>query len=951
MKKTRSIRIFTCALCLVIQVLSAADSIQDFNFDWRFAKGDQTAAIEPSYDDSLWEQVDLPHDWAISGPFGDRDAEGITGKLPWQGEGYYRKQFDLPADAKGKRLQFIFDGVMSSPVVYLNGQKVGSWIYGYNSFWVDATEAANFGGSNVMTVHADTRAHGSRWYPGAGIYRKITMRFVDTVHIPVWGVFVTTPKVSDAEAEVHVSVELKNATAQTQKAGIETLILDPHGNRVSGQREAVTVAPGGIIEAEFNFKIPQPQRWDVDMPNLYQVVTLVVLAGEVVQEEVTTFGLRTFEWTADDGFHLNGRRMQLYGVNLHHDQGPLGAAFFPRSMERQLQIMKDMGVNAIRTSHNTPAPELLELCDRMGLVVWDELFDKYGPTAGVQCSTDEFVDEYAEREVVNFMRRDRNHPSVVIWSIGNEIRDLTQQHAEKMLGYFRSQDTTRPVGIGCHMTQHAATIVAPLDVTGWNYNQKYMIARKHHPEMPLVYTETASAFGTRGAYKLAPARNKTDWRKDGYLDANVLTSAAWSDIPEWEFDRMRKHRFIAGEFVWTGFDYLGEPTPHKTSRSSYFGIVDLAGLPKDSYYLYRSEWLPEENTVHLAPHWNWEPSDKVPVTVYTNGDSAELFLNGKSLGRRSKGKARADAYSSLAFGKIASASSEELIQDAGGNVQSENLARNAVDNNPSTRWCANDGSFPQHWQVDLGEVNTFEAIDFQWESAKAQVQFDILISQDGQSWETIQGEVGKSKGATRFVTATQSARWVKVQINKVEGGWASIREVEIHADRNAVARSAVNPYYRILDEYRLRWMEVPFEAGELKTVAYKDGKRIGEAIVKTAGEPAKLQLTADRTELQADGMDLCYVTVELLDRDGNLCPWAMDDLTFNVEGAARLAGVANGDQTGHDSFTDETHPLFFGKAVAVMRNVPGKSGEASMTVESPAGLQSEIIVQFNRPNE
>ncbi|MDF1575386.1 MAG: glycoside hydrolase family 2 TIM barrel-domain containing protein [Bacteroidales bacterium] len=820
---------------------------QRFNFDWRFAKGDQQAAIAADFDDTDWEVVDLPHDWAISGPFGPLKSSGNTGKLPWQGEGWYRKSFELPAEAEGKRLQFLFDGVMASPEIYLNGQKVGSWIYGYNSFWIDATEAARFGESNVLVVHADTREHGSRWYPGAGIYRKVGMRLVEPMHIPVWGICVTTPEVSEERALIRTLVELENSSPSEEKLKLELSILDPAGVTVSHVEKVMKLTPGAGVRAEFDFSLDNPAIWDTEHPELYTCVAELLRAGKRVQRVSETFGIRTFQWTADDGFHLNGRRVQLYGVNLHHDHGPLGAAFFPRAMERQLEIMKNMGVNALRTSHNACAPEVLELCDQMGIIVFNELFDKYGPTAGVDCSTAEYVDKYAEREVRNFVLRDRNHPSVFLWSIGNEIPDLLSdsdglaaQHVAGMVRYFEAYDTTRPITMGCHIPSASGEgkhILDALETSGWNYGRRYVSTRKAYPEMPLIYSESASAFGTRGAYKLPVPESKTDFTDDGEMTAYMLTSARWSDIPEIEFEYMRIDTFIAGEFVWTGFDYLGEPTPVMNldapwaaggflptkegyeARSSYFGIVDLAGLPKDSYYNYRSLWNKKEHTVFLSPHWNWlgQEGQAIPVILYTDGDEAELFLNGESLGRRKK--------------------------------------------------------------LDPTAVRS---------SREAARNFDYSVDADDPDF----------------------------------------------------------PYFEIVDAYRLRWMEVPYEPGELKAVAYKDGEKIGESMVETAGEPFELRLTPDRTRLEADGMDLCYVTVEMVDAKGRVTPLAMDLLEFSVEGAARLMGVANGNQMGHDVFTDKTHPLFYGKAVAVLRSIPGQSGEATLHIRSESGFEDTAVMNF-----
>ncbi len=817
------------------------------NFGWTFVRGDYPGAIEPGFDDSSWVQVDLPHDWAISGPFGPLKSGGKTGKLPWKGEGWYRKSIDLKAEAEGKRLQFLFDGVMANPTVYLNGKKVGSWRYGYNSFMVDATEAARFGEANVLVVHADTREHGSRWYPGAGIYRKIGMRLVDPVHIPVWGIYLSTPEASREKAVLHTSVEIINSSDTDQNTVLGITIFDPSGMEVGRKDQKLLVQAGETDTLHLKFDIAQAAIWDIEHPDLYTCRARLEVNGKTVQNTSSTFGIRTFQWTANDGFHLNGRRVQLYGVNLHHDHGPLGAAFFPRAMERQLEIMKEMGVNAIRTSHNACAPEVLDLCDRMGIIVFNELFDKYGPTAGVQCSTAEYVDNYAEAEVTNFVRRDRNHPSVFLWSIGNEIPDIltdsdgrAAEHVGHMVGYFKKHDATRPTTMGCHISSVSGDgrqILDALETTGWNYARRYVSTREAYPNMPLLYSESASAFGTRGAYKLPLPERKNDWTDDGEMTAYMLTSADWSDIPEIEFEYMRIDTFIAGEFVWTGFDYLGEPTPvvhfenpvswgkfqatkeGYDARSSYFGIVDLAGLPKDSYFNYRSHWNHKKHTVHLSPHWNWagHEGENIPVVVYTDGDEAELFLNGKSLGRRKK------------------------------------------------------------MDPDLAKTSHSMARDFHY---------------------TVRAE------------------------------------------------DTGNSYFEGVDAYRLRWMDVPYEAGELRTVAYKDGEPIGEAVVKTAGNPYELRITPDRDQLTADGMDLCYISIEMVDEQGNVCPLAMDMLEFQVEGAAHFMGVANGNQMGHDSFTDSTHPLFYGKAVAVLRSDPESSGSATLLVKTASGPEATTEIYF-----
>ena len=968
--RINTIHILLTALMLGATAAFAQEVIDDINFGWRFAKGDQRAAIAPEFDDSGWEPINLPHDWAISGPFGALTDKGSQGKLPWKGEGWYRKRFVLPKAAAGKRVQLIFDGVMSAPTVYLNGKKVGSWIYGYNSFHIDATDAARFSGENVLTVHADTREHYSRWYPGAGIYRKVTVRLVDSVNIPVWGVFVTTPEISDEKATVKLAVEAANQSAKTRQVTIENSLIDPVGKKVGTVRKNITLLAGEMLTTSFDLLVKKPRRWDINTPQLYTAVTRLLVDGKETYRKETPFGIRTFKWTADKGFFLNGRRVQIQGVNLHHDHGPLGAAFYPRAMERQIEIMQEMGVNSIRTSHNAPAPELLELCDRMGILVFNELFDKSGATAGVRCSTAEYVNKYAEREVCNFVRRDRNHPCVYTWSIANEHGDIMRnsdgqapQHVTKLVSYLKKYDPTRPITMGVCVpdsADKAKHIMDALDTISWNYQEKFLYSLENYPNKGTCISESASAFGTRGAYKLRLPKTKTDYTKDGECNAYVLTAAGWSDIPEKEIERTRKYPFVSGEYIWTGFDYLGEPTPYAMhrnphpkkweGRSSYFGVVDLVGLPKDTFYLYRSNWRPEVDTVHLAPHWNWagHEGENIPVMLYTNGDEAELFLNGKSMGRRSKGAEK--TLSNLAFEKTARASSEEIKQDTNGNVESENYASKAVDGNLDTRWCASGVALPQNWQVDLGSQQTFKCVNIVWEKTADHYTFHLQVSGDAIQWNTVAVTTKNSGRESVLSFPETSARYVRTHITGVKNqNWASICEVRILPEPKQIIADngqLTNPYYDVLKKYRLTWFDVPYAAGELKAVAYKNGKRIGETRIETAGNPAELRLTPDRKTIKADGMDLCYVTIEMTDEKGRVCPRAMDELTFVVEGPATLVGVGNGNQMGHDSFTDATHPLFYGKAVAILRSRNGEKGTVKLKVNTKGGVSAELGLVF-----
>ena len=559
---------------------------------------------EFSRDQKEWKGVRVPHDWAIAGPF-DPQANGNTGKLPWQGVGYYRRTIELPPDAAGKFVALRFGGVMASPEVFLNGEKVGGWDYGYMSFEVDISAKVKFGEKNELLVKADTTKHNSRWYPGAGIYRDVKLVVEDAEDRVIWGsVSITTPEITPERAKVRVSYK----------------------------------TPVSASEIVNEFEVERPVLWDVANPKLYETT----ICGKKYR-----YGIRTAKFTADDGFHLNGRRVQLKGVNLHSDLGPLGMAFDRGAMRRQLEIMKEMGVNALRTSHNAPASEVLDLCDEMGIVVWDECFDKWEGTAGLEGVAPE---ESVSRNLRQFVRRDRNHPCVVCWSIGNEIPPQGEKNPngvnEKRCALFReavlSEDSTRPVGIGCcHPESVGRGDYAAMDLTGWNYGERYMPMREKHPDKPIVYSESASAFSSWGFFPAEPTAKPLGYDEKTVveIDSYDRCCAKWSDIPDMEFARMERDRFCAGEFVWTGIDYLGEPTPNATlCRSSFFGICDLCAMPKDRYWLYRSLWNDRKDTVHLLPHWNWDgrEGEKVTVVCYTSGDEAELFVNGESAGRRKK---------------------------------------------------------------------------------------------------------------------------------------------------------------------------------------------------------------------------------------------------------------------------------------------------------------------------
>ena len=731
---------------------------------------------EFSHDQKEWKGVRVPHDWAIAGPF-DPEIDHGTGMLPWQGVGYYRRTLELSPDSAGKFVALRFGGVMARPEVFLNGEKVGGWDYGYMSFEVDISTKIRFGEKNELLVKVDTTKMRSRWYPGAGLYRDVKLVVEDAEDRAIWGsVKITTPEITPERAKVRV--------------------------------EYLTPASANPIVNEF--EVERPVFWDVTNPKLYETT----ICGKKYK-----YGIRTAEFTVDDGFHLNGRRVQLKGVNLHSDLGPLGMAFDKGAMRRQLEVMKDMGVNALRTSHNAPAEEVLDLCDEMGIVVWNECFDKWDGTAGI--TADDSLEECVSRNLKQFVRRDRNHPCVVCWSIGNEImpkgqtadwndnKPYEQGVTAERCALFRkavlSEDATRPVGVGCcYLESVGRGDYAAMDLTGWNYMRKYATMKEKYPDKPLVYSESASAFSSWGYFPAVPSATPTnyDWQTVVDIDAYDRCSARRTDIPDMEFARMEQDRFVAGEFVWTGIDYLGEPAPgYKLCRSSFFGICDLCAMPKDRYWLYRSYWNDRKDTVHLLPHWNWDgrEGEKVTVMCYTNGDEAELFVNGESAGRRKK------------------------VKDAG-----------AV--------------------------------------------------------------VGKD-------------------------------------DPN---------YYKVTERYRLVW-EVPYEPGEIKVIAFRNGRSIGEDSRKTAHKAAAVKLTPEQLELADD--ELGFVKVELEDDNGTILPLAKGRVNFKLEGPGEIVAVGNGSHSGLDSFAEtSSHPLYYGRALVIVRRTGGSGLPLKLTASAPSVRSATVTL-------
>jgi len=932
------------ALLVVALIQSGAGATEsgarslDFCDDWRFSNGDHAHAESVEFSDNDWTTVFLPHDWAIGGPFNAQEG-GYAGKLPWRGVGWYRKHFNLNLHP-GDRAYLDFDGVMAFPEVYVNGQLAGSWDYGYTSFRVDATPFVNLQGDNVVAVRVDTTRHGTRWYPGAGIYRKVTLEVRNPVHFAQWATHATTEENADDSATVNVKTTVENHSDSPVEAVVNFQLHHPDPTRsmlAASEAAKVVLPPQGRKRVVAALQVANPIRWDVDDPRMYQLrAALQQKAADGSRDEapldqaVVPVGIRSFKFTADDGFHLNGRRVQLQGVNLHHDHGPLGAAFNVRAMERQLEIMKDMGANAIRTSHNAPAPELLDLCDRMGLLVWDECFDKWNDTAD-RVDDQPSHEAHARRHLRSMVMRDRNHPSIVIWSIGNEIKaggdGVTADRVKMMREVVRTYDTTRPVGIACHIPEQVeAQVLDALDVTGWNYRRQYLPQHTRHPDRPVVYSESASTVSTRGFFELPIPDNKTDYSTLHQVDSYDLNAAPWADLPDIEFRRMERDRYVAGEFVWTGFDYLGEPTPFDDeAKSSYFGIVDLCGIPKSRYWLYRSHWRPEEPTVHIVPHWNWPAhlGQPVPVFVYTNGDSAELFLNGRSLGRRRKGEGPAQPVN-FARQAVSSASSEQPSHRAAAAADGENFSR----------WCAASPTTGEWLQFDLGQARSLKCVLIEFERETKTYGYALKASDDGVDWRTVatheardQPQWGGARSATHRLDA--QARFVRIEFNELrDGSWPSIREFGAFPDM------AESTYYAPTYDYRLRWNDVIYEPGELHAVAYHGGKRIGDATVRTAGAPAAIRLTPDRAQLSASGSDLAYVLVEAVDSEGTPCPLAENLIEFALEGPADIAGVGNGNPLSLEPFQADRCKLFHGKAMLIVKTKRGQGGEIRIAASS-----------------
>lgn len=876
--------------------LSAAEAVRErisINADWRFQKNDPAEVVgsldypkirewvlpssaaflkdptvlpkrpegnlgamvpctQPDFDDSAWRKLDLPHDWAIEGPF-KQEYRGRTGKLKYSGPVWYRKHLALPASDLGRRIYLDIDGAMSYATVWCNGQFVGGWPYGYSSFRLDLTPYVKPGSDNVLSIRLDNPDNCSRWYPGSGIYRNVWLVKTHAVHVGQWGTVITTPQVSDGAATVAVKVAIANDGSTPTQALVKTRVLFAGKPVTELPTQTVELPAGGSTVVAADVAVSKPQLWDTTTPNLYTAVTTVEVGGAVVDRYETVFGIRSIAFTPDNGFLLNGKRVQLNGVCNHHDLGALGAAWNTRAAQRQLEILKEMGVNALRTSHNPPAPELLDLCDAMGILVMDESYDSW-KMPKVKNGYGSLFDDWHEQDMRALLRRDRNHPSVVMWSIGNEVKELTDAEAgpamaARLTAIAHEEDPSRPTTLGSNKPEASYNgIQKAVDVMGQNYQRGgYAEFHEKNPTIPLVASETSSALSSRGEYffqtpEQVAARNaatnnpgkpgkrggkkptqtqtfevvssvKTEGRADFQISSYDLYGPSWVILPDQEFATLEKNPHVAGQFVWTGFDYIGEPTPYNAdetnllnftdpekrakmakemeefsklkvpSRSSYFGIVDLAGFKKDRFYLYQAHWRPELPMAHLLPHWSWPErvGQLVPVFLYTSGDEAELFLNGKSLGRKKK------------------------------------------------------------------------------------AQY----------------------------------------------------------------------------EYRLRWDDVVYAPGEIKAVAYKNGKEWATDMIKTAGPATALTLAPDRSLIAADRKDLSFVTVTIRDQAGTMVPQSKNFVSFTVSGPGEIVATDNGDATSHASFQSPNIKAYNGLALAIIR----ATGPGKITVNAKAeGLTEATVV-------
>lgn len=817
-------------ICVLSCVLSNAQRTEVLlEKGWKFTREDNAQFSEIDVKDCKWESVVVPHDWAIYGPFssqndkqhvailqdGQKEAmehAGRTGGLPFVGVGWYRLKFDAPKSTDNKRVVLLFDGAMSEPQVFVNGKKAGEWKYGYNSFEVDITNFISESGKNTLAVRLENMPESSRWYPGAGIYRNVHLITTEKTYFPTWGTQITTPVVNKDFAKIDIKTTIKT-TAKPEDIQLETKIFDQNNQLVATTKSTLSKYDNGLLEQ--SFVIDNPKLWNVETPNLYYVESKLYEQNKLKDTLLSRFGVRSIELRPDKGFFLNGEKVIFQGVCNHHDLGPLGAAVNDAAIRRQIRILKDMGCNAIRTSHNMPAPELVTACDEMGMMLMVESFDEW-QIAKVKNGYNRFFNEWAEKDLTNLIEHYRNNPSVVMWCIGNEVPNQGVEGecktAKMLQDICHRLDPTRPVTQGMD-NPHAVinnNFAAVMDVAGFNYRPfMYPENYKKLPQRLVLGSETTSALSSRGVYKFPVVRKRMAKYPDHQASSYDVEHVGWGGLPDDDFIQYGDLPYCMGEFVWTGFDYLGEPTPYYEdwpSHSSLFGIIDLAGLPKDRYYLYRSHWNKTSPTLHVLPHWTFEgrEGEVTPIFVYTSYPSAEVFINGKSQGRKTK----------------------EL-------------------------------------SIRVEDSGTDEALD-------------SLVRQK---------------------------------------------------------------------RYRLMWMDTKYEPGTVKVVAYDENGNVAEEKeIHTAGKPHHIELVADKTTLKADGKDLSFITVRVVDKDGNLCPDDDRQISFKVKGAGTYRAAANGKTTSLELFHLPQMTLFSGQLTAIVQ-AGEKAGDITFEASAKGVKKAKLVLK------
>ncbi|HCX24131.1 MAG: glycoside hydrolase family 2 [Flammeovirgaceae bacterium] len=791
------------ALIAMVVVLAACQPIDksrkviDFTDDWQFT----LSKTEP-YENTQWRTLDLPHDWSIEGEFSpDHPATVGGGALPG-GIGWYQKSFQKPADFSKVFIQF--DGVYQNSTVWVNGDSVGNRPNGYISFEYDLTPFLKEGDNQVLVKVANDPQPNSRWYSGSGIYRDVRLVYTNNVFIPNYGIYVN-PTIEGANGLISTETKLTNSSNGAQKVVLKQEIVSPTGQVEVTTEKELTIMPNSTEELKGELAVLNPELWKIESPNQYTLKSSVLINNEIIDVTTTKFGFRTFRFDVTDGFFLNGESVKIKGVCLHHDLGALGAAFNKRAAQRQIEIMQGMGVNAIRTSHNPPAPQFLDLCDEMGILVMDEMFDMWAKSK-TEFDYSQYWDDWHEQDLKDFILRDRNHPSIIAWSVGNEI--IEQYNHEDSIGgviaaelaeIVRELDSTRPITTANNDISPDNPLIkyGGLDLVGYNYHhENFLDVPKDHPGKPFIATETNSSLATRGHYDM-PSDSLRAWpiawdklftegNPDNTVSAYDHVRAPWGSTQEDTWRIVKNNDFISGIFIWTGFDYLGEPTPYVwPSRSSYFGIVDLAGFPKDTYYMYQSEWT-EDTVLHVFPHWNLpagEEGKTIDVWAYYNhADEVELFLNGESKGVKQKGA----------------------------------------------------------------------------------------------------------------------------------------------------------------DDFHVMW-RLEFVPGTVEVISRKDGQEVSKKTLKTAGDPAELQLEADRSSIAADGDDLSYITVNVLDADGNIVPYATNLVSFEVTGPGQIVGVDNGDPTSHLSLKGDQMKAMAGKCLVIVQSTDA-AGAIQLTAKAEGLPDASIVI-------